>query len=62
MSMRIHKLATHLGTEEAFVLIEFIDQLRDTLMQAYGNEIGAMLQQLGAPPPSTEIIDDEVPF
>lgn len=45
MSMRIHKLTTHLQPEEAYTLIEFLDQLRDVLMQTYGEEIMAMLQE-----------------
>ena len=62
MSMRIHKLATHLGPEDAFTLIEFLDQLRDVLIQAYGDDIGVMLRQASAPPPSIEIDGDEEPF
>ena len=30
--------------EEAHTLIEFLDEVRDTLMQTYGTEIRAMLQ------------------
>lgn len=45
MSMRTHRLTTHLRAEQAFTLIEFLDQVREVLMQAYGDEIVAMLQQ-----------------
>jgi hypothetical protein len=58
MSMRIHQLATHLGPEEAFTLIEFLDQLRDLLMDTYGDDIGVMLRQASAPPTSTGIDGD----
>jgi hypothetical protein len=45
MSMRTHRLTTYLRPEQAFTLIEFLDQVREVLMQAYGDEIVAMLQQ-----------------
>ena len=45
MSMRTHRLTTHLRPAQAFTLIEFLDQVREVLMQAYGDEIVAMLQQ-----------------
>jgi hypothetical protein len=53
MSTRIHTLATHLRPDEAFTLIEFLDQLRDVLMDTYGDDIGVMLRQASAPPTST---------
>ena len=62
MSMRIHKLATHLRPEEAFTLIEFLDQLRDVLMHTYGEDIGAMLRQASAPPTSNDGDGDEEAF
>jgi len=45
MSMRIIKIVTHLRPEDAHTLIEFIDAVRDTLMQTYGAEIRTMLQE-----------------
>jgi len=33
-----------LRAEEAHTLIEFLDEVRDTLMQTYGTEIRAILQ------------------
>ena len=44
MSMRIIKIVTRLRAEDAHTLIEFIDEVRDILMQTYGAEIRAMLQ------------------
>ncbi len=44
MSMRTHRLVTHLQAEDALALIEFLDQLRDVLMQSYEEEIRTMLQ------------------
>ncbi len=38
MSMRVNKLTTFLEPDEAYTIIEFIDQLRDVLMQNYGDD------------------------
>ena len=45
MSMRINTIVTHLPPDDAHTLIEFLDQLRTVLMQTYGREIEAMLQE-----------------
>ena len=45
MIMRVNKIVTHLRPGEAYTLIEFLDQLRDVLMQTYGDDITAMLQE-----------------
>ena len=45
MTMRVSKLTTYLRPEDAYTLVEFLDQLREMLMQAYGDEIVAMLQE-----------------
>ena len=45
MSMRINTIVTHLRPDDAHTLIEFLDQLRTVLMQTYGREIEAMLQE-----------------
>jgi hypothetical protein len=63
--MRTHRLTTYLRAEEAFTLIEFLDQVREMLMQAYGDDITAMLQQARAPQPQREpgdLFDDGEPF
>jgi len=44
MSMRVIKIVTRLRAEDAHTLIEFLDEVRDTLMHTYGPEIRAMLQ------------------
>ncbi len=67
MSMRVHKLTTYLQAEEACTLIEFLDQLREVLMHAYGDDITAMLCQASSPPAPPplqpwEIFGDEEPF
>jgi hypothetical protein len=44
MTMRINTLVTHLKPEDAYTVIEFLDQLRDLLIATYGDEITAMLK------------------
>jgi hypothetical protein len=52
--MRILTLTLHLQPEEAYTLVECIDQLREGLMQHYADDIAAMLQQAAA----RDIADD----
>ena len=44
MTLRVNILATHLSADEAHTLIAFLDQLREVLMNTYGNEIATLLQ------------------
>jgi hypothetical protein len=57
MIMRTNTLVTHLRPEDAYTVVEVLDQLRDLLMATYGGEITAMLQK-AAPRLSTEIGDE----
>ena len=57
MIMRVHTLVTHLWPEDVYTLIELLDQLRAMLMDAYGEEVTAMLQQ-ASPHSSGERGDD----
>jgi hypothetical protein len=57
MIMRANTLVTHLRPEDAYTVIEFLDQLRDLLIATYGGEITALLQE-AAPRLSTEIADE----
>lgn len=45
MTMRVHTVITHCRAEEAMTLIEFIDQLRAMLIETYGDDIRALLQE-----------------
>ena len=45
MSLRIITIVTRLRAEDAHTLIEFLDQVRDALMQTYSGEIRAMLRE-----------------
>jgi len=45
MVMTITQLTTHYDAGEAHMLIEFLDELRDVLWSAYGEEIIAMHQR-----------------
>lgn len=62
MSMRIIKIVTHMRPEDAHTLIEFLDDVRDTLMQTYGAEIRAMLQEAITTRESGGTEEDEEPF
>ena len=59
--MRIHTIVTHLRPDDAHTLIEFLDQLRAVLMQTYGPDIKAMLQECCTQYTGSED-DDDVPF
>ena len=61
MSMRINTIVTHLRPDDAHTLIEFLDQLRTVLMQTYGREIEAMLQECRMQH-TGHADDDDVPF
>lgn len=61
MSMRINTIVTHLRPDDAHTLIEFLDQLRTVLMQTYGCEIEAMLQEC-CTQHAGSADDDDVPF
>ena len=45
MTMRVNQITTHLRPEDAYTIVEFLDQLRAMLMQTYGDEIVALLQE-----------------
>jgi len=50
MSMRVNQIVTYLRPEDAYTLIEFLDQLRDMLMPSYGDEVRTMLPRSDAAP------------
>lgn len=62
MTMRIHKIITHFGPEEAYTLIDFLDQLRAVMIQSYGDEIAHMLQQTQQPFTADEFDPNDEPF
>jgi hypothetical protein len=62
MSMRTHKLTTYLQVQEACTLIEFLDQVREVLLQAYGDDIIAMLQHDRVTQESLDWLDEEESF
>ena len=43
-AVRVNTIITHLSPEEAITLIEFLDQVREVLMQTYGDDIKKLLQ------------------
>ena len=58
MTLRFNQLVTHFEPDEALTVIEFLDQLREVLINTYGEQIEHMLKEenhLDAttpPPPS----------
>ena len=44
MSMKVVKLYLHCDTEQAISLIEFIDQLRDAVVDQYTDDIQQMMR------------------
>ena len=61
MSMKILKLPVYWNAADAQLVISFLDDLRDLLVDTYGDEIIEMHQRLAG----NEILDDgqaELPF
>lgn len=60
MTMRVNQITPYLRPEDAHTVIEFLDQLREMLMQTYGDEIVALLQQASPrePGPSDAGMED----
>lgn len=62
MSMRILPLALHLPPEQALTLLELLDQLRDLLVQAYGDDIAALQRAATVCAASTACTGTDPPF
>ena len=62
MSMRVNTIITHLRPEDAHTLIEFLDEVRDALMQTYGGEIRAMLREAETTRAPGKPAEDDAPF
>ena len=62
MSLRIIKIVTSLRPEDAYTLVEFLDQLREVLARTYGPEIMAMMQQVAAQMEAAQGPDEDVAF
>jgi len=60
--MRVNKIVTHLQPGEAYTLVEFLDQLRDMLMQTYGDDITAMLKEASQHDSSNDNGDEDQAF
>ena len=61
MTMRFSQFKTHWTPEQALEVIEFLDQLRDTLWESYGE---AICQEYSTDPssPIDPDLDDELTF
>ena len=42
-AVRVNTIITHLSPEEAITRIEFLDQVREVMMQTYGDDIKKLL-------------------
>ena len=63
MSMRVNTIITHLRAEDAHTLIEFLDQVKDALMQTYGDDVKAMLQEASQHTSQRQLwSEDDEPF
>ncbi len=63
MTMRVSKIITYLRPEDAHTLVEFLDQLREILLQTYGDDIKTMLQETSQQKPvSSEGRNHQEPF
>jgi hypothetical protein len=64
--MRTHRLTTYLQAEQACSVIEVLDQLREVLLQAYAEDITALLRQTTRPPQppcqQRDLFEEEDPF
>ena len=62
MSLRVHTIITHLSPDEAMTLIDFLDQVRDVLLETYGGEIRAVLQEASTTMAPRSAEGDDDPF
>jgi hypothetical protein len=62
MNMRILPLALHLPPEQALTLVELLDQLRDLLVEAYGDDIAALQRAAVVCSTSTASAGADPPF
>jgi hypothetical protein len=67
MSLSVTPLYTHWDADEAYLVIQFLDRLREQLIETYGDEIIDMLKATNTDPhdDSDQIklpFDDELPF
>ncbi|MGB5494782.1 MAG: hypothetical protein WBM97_09920 [Sedimenticolaceae bacterium] len=67
MSLSVTPLYTHWDADEAYLVIQFLDRLREQLIETYGDEIIDMLKATNTDhhDDSDQIklpFDDELPF
>jgi len=60
MTMRVNRIVTHLRAEDAYTLIEFLEQLREVLIQTYGDDIATMLHETSQRDSPVDYEDNEV--
>ena len=62
MTMRVNKIVTYLQPREAYTLVEFLDQLREVLMQTYGDDITTMLKEASQNDSLDDYGEEDQPF
>lgn len=63
--MKKFPLTTHWRAEDAQLVLEFLDELREIISTAYGNELGALYESQQQAPEGDDTFDlfsDEIPF
>ncbi len=60
--MKPIKITTHLDETSAYALIQLLDDLREALCEAYGDDIAEMLKNASYSDRSQDLLDDEVDF
>jgi hypothetical protein len=65
--MKITRLTTHWGPDEAHTIIEFLDRLRDELWETYGDDVIDLLRdgannQIGDEHQTELPFDDNIEF
>ncbi len=58
MSMKFTQLTTRWTADDAYCVIEFLDELREVLWASYGDQIIEMQQQVTTQPPPSDKHDD----
>lgn len=63
MSMKLSQIRTHWTADEAYLVISFLDELRDLVWESYGEEIIAAEQARVEASRQTDLVfDDDIEF
>ena len=63
MTMKLSQIKTHWTADEAYLVISFLDELRDLVWESYGDEIIAAEQARVDEARQTDLVfDDDIEF